>query len=290
MLLECVVNISEGRDPDLVATVAGAAGSMLLDTHTDPDHHRSVLTLGGEGAAVEEASRAVVAAAVEHLDLRGHEGVHPRLGVADVVPFAPLAASGLDDALGARNRFAGWEGNELGVPCFLYGPERPLPEVRREAFRTLDPDTGPSTPHPTAGATAVGARPLLVAYNIWITVSDGGVDDPEGALAMAREIAETVRSPTLRSLGLAVGSGAQVSCNLIDAGPGAVAELYDSVAHLVEVGGGTVRRGELVGLVPAAVLTRTPTGRWAELDLSEDRTIEARMEARGTPLPVPGRG
>jgi len=290
VLLECVVNISEGRDPDLVAAVAGAAGSMLLDTHTDPDHHRSVLTLGGEGALVEEAARAVVAGAVGQLDLRGHEGVHPRFGVADVVPFTPLAGAGADDALAARNRFAGWEGDELGVPCFLYGPERPLPEVRREAFRTLDPDTGPSTPHPTAGATAVGARPLLVAYNIWIAVSDGGIDDPEGALAMAREIAETIRTPTVRSLGLPVGSGAQVSCNLLDAGPGAVAELFDVVGRLVETGGGAVQRGELVGLAPAVVLTGTPTGRWAELDLSEDRTIEARMEARGMPVDAVGRG
>jgi glutamate formiminotransferase len=288
--LECVVNVSEGRDADLIATIAAGAGDTLLDLQSDADHHRSVLTLGGDAPDVEEAARSVVTEAVRRLDLTGHVGVHPRLGVADVVPFVPLDGAGPDDALAARNRFAGWEGGELHVPCFLYGPERPLPEVRREAFRTLDPDTGPPTPHPTAGATAVGARPLLVAYNVWITVTDGGVDDPEGALAMAREIAETIRTPTVRSLGLPVGTGAQVSCNLLDAGPGGVAELFDAVARLVETSGGTVGGGELVGLVPAAVLAGTPTSRWAELDLSEDRTIESRLEARGTPVATGGRG
>ena len=289
MLLECVVNISEGRDAALVAAIAATAGDTLLDTHSDPDHHRSVLTLGGGSDDVEAAARKVVTAAVERLDLTGHEGVHPRLGVADVVPFAPLDGSTLADAVAARDRLAAWEGTTLGVPCFRYGPERSLPEVRREAFRTLDPDTGPSTPHPTAGATAVGARPLLVAYNIWIAVSDGGVPDPEGALAMAREVASTIRTPTVRSLGLAVGQGAQVSCNLLDAGPGAVAEVFDTVGRLVSGAGGTVERGELVGLVPEAVLRATPVARWAELDLHEERTIEARMASRGTPIDPVGR-
>ena len=172
-------------------------------------------------------------------------------------------------------------GDHLGVPSFHYGPERSLPEVRREAFLTLEPDAGPPTPHPTAGASAVGSRPLLVAYNVWISVDEGGTADAEGALAMAREIAATVRTPAVRSLGLAVGSGAQVSCNLVDPLTVSVTGLVDAIAHLVSVAGGSVDRTELVGLVPAELLQQVPRDRWAELDLSEDRTIEARMDGPG---------
>jgi glutamate formiminotransferase len=284
VLVESIINISEGRDLDTVQAIVDAAGDTLLDIHTDPDHHRSVLTLGGEEAAVEAAARAVIAGAVERLDLRNHHGSHPRFGVVDVVPFTPLAGGDVQAVVALRDRVAHWEGTELGVPVFLYGPERPLPEVRREAFRTLSPDTGPPTPHLTAGATACGARPLLVAYNVWITVSEGRVSDPEAALAMAREVAATVRSGSVRTLGLAAGAGAQVSCNLVDPTVMGVATVFDTVAHLVGEAGGTVVRGELVGLLPTGVLHDVPTRRWDELGLGEDRTIEARMEARGTPV------
>jgi len=284
VLLECVINISEGRDSDRVAAIADGAGDTLLDLHRDPDHHRSVLTLGGESGAVEDAARSVISLAVSQLDLTDHQGAHPRFGVVDVVPFVPLDDAGLGDAVAVRDRVAAWEGADLGVPCFYYGPERPLPEVRREAFVTLQPDTGPAVPHPTAGATAVGARPLLVAYNVWLAVNEDGTDDSEGALAMAREIASTIRSPSVRSLGLAVTGGAQVSCNLVDPHTTGVVELYDTIARLVTTSGGSAVRGELVGLLPASLLHNVPNARWNELDLSEDRTIEARMEARGTPL------
>src|SRR5437762_2268446 len=128
MPLECVVNISEGRRSDLVAAIGATAGSALLDTHVDPDHNRAVLTLSGT-----DAIRAVARAAVGALDLRGHVGVHPRIGVVDVVPFVPLSGSSLSDAVVARDAFATWIFAELGVPAFLYGPERSLPEVRRSA-------------------------------------------------------------------------------------------------------------------------------------------------------------
>jgi glutamate formiminotransferase len=286
MLVESIINVSEGRDLDTVQAIAAGAGDTLLDVHSDPDHHRSVLTLGGEDEAVEAAARAVIAEAVGRLDLGDHQGSHPRFGVVDVVPFTPLAGGDPQAVVGLRDRVAHWEGTELQVPGFLYGPERPLPEVRREAFRTLSPDTGPLTPHPTAGATAFGARPLLVAYNVWIDVSEGGTSDPEGALAMAREVAATLRSGSVRSLGLAAGAGAQVSCNLIDPATMGVTTVFDTIAHLVGEAGGTVVRGELVGLLPAAALRDVPSHRWDELDLGEDRTIEARMEARGTPVGV----
>jgi glutamate formiminotransferase len=257
-MLECVVNVSEGRDPVVLAELAEAAGADLLDRHTDPDHHRSVFTLVGT-----DAPRRLAAAAVDHIDLRQHEGVHPRLGVVDVVPFAPLAGAALADAIAARDAFAAWLADEHAVPCFLYGPERSLPEVRRRAFGELAPDVGPPVPHPTAGACCVGARPVLVAYNVWLAEPD---------LARAGEIAAALRSPTVRALGLACGDRVQVSMNLVAPEITGPAEAYDAVAALAPVAG-----AELVGLVPAAVLDRIPPSRWATLDLEPVRTIEARL-------------
>lgn len=280
MLVECVVNISEGRDLATVRAIAAEAGGTLLDVHSDADHHRSVLTLGGDVADVEQAARAVVGAAVAAIDLAGHQGVHPRLGAADVVPFVPLDPDdGLDTALSLRARFAAWAGATLAVPCFLYGPERPLPEVRREAFRTLTPDTGPPSPHPTAGATAVGARPPLVAYNIWISMQEGGTADTGGAVELARSVAAAIRSPAVLSLGLPMEAGAQVSCNLVDPLATDLAALVDAVDHLVDEAGGRVDRLELVGLLPAAMLRTVPPRRWSELSVSEGQTVEARLAA-----------
>jgi glutamate formiminotransferase len=265
-VLECVVNVSEGRSSEVLAALDAAAGDALLDRHTDPHHHRSVLTLVGE-----DAPRAVAAAAVEHLSLQGHEGVHPRIGVVDVVPFVPLGTTPMVKAVRARDAFARWAADELGVPCFLYGPQRTLPEVRRGAWTELEPDVGGPTPHPTAGAMAVGARPVLVAYNLRLAEPD---------LAQAKAVAATVRSDRLRTLGLPVGDRVQVSCNLVaplDVGP---AEAWDAVAAHVEVAG-----AELVGLVPEAVLHAVDASRWGLLDLAEHRTIEARLVARGWPRP-----
>jgi glutamate formiminotransferase len=191
------------------------------------------------------------------------------MGALDVVPWVSLAGWPVSDgpigpAIQARDKFARWAGLQLGLPCFLYGPERPLPDIRREAWRTLRPDIGPDSPHPTAGAAAVGARPLLVAYNLWL-------DQPD--LTVARAIAAAIRGPELRALGLAVGDGVQVSCNLIAPlalGPAAV---FDAVATRTPI-----RRAELVGLVPRATLEPIPRHRWKELDLDVSATIEARLE------------
>lgn len=258
-VLECVVNVSEGRRRPVVDALAGAvAPTDLLDVHSCAHHNRSVLTLVGE-----DAPRALTRAAVEHLDLRTHDGVHPRIGVVDVVPFVPLGDATLADALAARDRFATWAGEELGLPCFRYGPERSLPEVRRHAFEALEPDTGPSRPHPRAGGVAVGARSLLVAYNLWLAVPD---------LELARRIARDLRSPAVRALGLAVGDEVQVSMNLVDPLVTGPADVWDEVVRHAPIA-----RAELVGLVPAAVLDRTAPHRWAELDLSPDVTIEQRL-------------
>lgn len=263
-MLECVINVSEGRRADVIASVAAAAGDSLWDVHSDPHHHRSVLTLGGDG--VEEAARAVASAAVAALDLREHEGVHPRIGVVDVVPFAPLRGSAMDAALAARDAFASWMASTLAVPCFLYGPERALPDVRRGAFETVAPDVGPHWPHPSAGACAVGARPVLVAYNVWLA--------PGVGVDVARAAAAAVRRPgEVRALGMSVGGRAQVSCNLLAPESVGPADVYDVVASMAAVDG-----GELVGLAPSAVIERVPQERWAELNLSDERTIEAHSE------------
>lgn len=266
MVLECVVNLSEGRDAARLALIASSAGSDLLDLHRDPHHHRAVLTLVGEAAP-----RAVASAAVAALDLTDHDGVHPRLGVVDVVPFVALRGSTPGDALAARDAFATWFAEAHGVPCFRYGPERTLPDVRRSAFAGLTPDAGPDRPHPTAGACAVGARPVLVAYNAWLAQDD---------VAAARAIAAAVRRPGLRALGLQVGERVQVSMNLVDPEQLGPAAAYDLVADVARSTGRAVDGAELVGLVPRAVLDAVPRARWAELDLGEDRTIESRLAGR----------
>lgn len=268
-MLECVINISEGRDLERVGRIAASAGADLLDVHSDPHHHRSVLTVVGEAAP-----RAVATASMGELDLRQHTGVHPRLGVVDVVPFVALEGSSAADALAARDRFAAWLSGTYAVPCFLYGPERTLPEVRRTAFTSLAPDLGPSSPHPTAGATAAGQRDVLIAYNLWVADTD---------LDTVRHIARGARGDGIRALGLRVGERCQVSMNLIHPTTTGPADAHDRVASLAAAHGARVEGAELVGLLPRSVLERVPTHRWAALDLSAARTIEARLAARPSP-------
>ena len=262
-MLVCPINVSEGRSAPVLDALAAAAGSDLLDVHTDADHHRSVLTVVGEAAP-----RAVAAVAVERIDLTSHRGAHPRLGALDVVPFVPAPGSAMAEAVAARDRFVSWLGDALGVPAFAYGESgRPaLPQIRRQAFTSLVPDAGPGRPHPRAGATAVGARPPLVAYNLWLARPD---------LALARRLARSLRGPAVRALGLAVGAHVQVSCNLLDPAAVGPAAVYDLVATATPVS-----HAELVGLVPEAVLATVEPSRWAELDLAPERTVEARLALR----------
>lgn len=180
------------------------------------------------------------------------------------MPFVPLDGGSLDAAIAARDDFSRWAATTLGVPCFLYGPERSLPEVRRRAWADLRPDVGPPAPHPRAGAICVGARRALVAYNVVLRQADR---------ARAVAIASMIRSAHLRALGLAVGDEVQVSMNLIEPSLIGPAQAYDLVARHA-----AIARAELVGLIPAHVLTATPRRRWAELDLASDRTIEWRCE------------
>jgi glutamate formiminotransferase len=250
-VLEVVVNLAEGRHPSFIDRFVVAGGDDVLDVHVDAHHNRSVLTLLGEDAA-----RRVALEAIGRIDLRRHRGVHPRLGAVDVVPFVPLGSATMADACAARDRYAAWS----PVPCVQYGGDGPtLPEVRRRHGDLAGA-------HPTAGITCVGARGVLVAYNLWL---DGA------SVRTARALAAAVRSPVVRALGLAVGDGVQVSMNLLDAATVGPAAVYDAVA-----GRAPVARAELVGLVPRSVLDSVAPERWEQLDLAPDRTIEARIASR----------
>ncbi len=289
-LFECVVNVSEGRDLDVVDYIGRAGGRCLLDVHSDRYHNRSVFTLAGPRNLLAGAVQGVASATLNRVDITKHSGVHPRIGALDVVPFVDLTAvlgrvgqtsqvrtsgstSPLEpgktspEACTERDRFAIWAAENLSLPCFLYGDERSLPEVRRGAWRGFMPDAGPPRPHPTAGAVAVGCRPALVAYNVWLADAD---------LDTAKAIAASLRSPEVKALGLQVGESAQVSCNLVRPFLRGPSFVYDAVATLAPVSS-----AELVGLIPRKVLRTQSRSRWQELDLSEEKTIEARLEEAG---------
>ena len=273
-VLECVVNISEGTQGAHLSAFREITGPALLDLHADAFHNRAVLTLAGPADDLHQAVAALTRLAVATLDLARHEGVHPRLGVVDVVPFVDLAdpwAPATTASIAARDRFARWAARELDLPCFVYGPERTLPEIRRSAWRTLDPDVGPRRPHPTAGAVCVGARPVLVAYNLVLSAPD---------IERARVIAAGLRRPGLRTLALVTGPDVQISCNLTDPlrlRPDRVYDLVDGALRAAGPGAPRIARAELVGLLPEAVLAAIPATRWDALALAPDRTIEARQ-------------
>ena len=260
-MLECVINISEGRNHAIIDSLAQSCADDLLDIHSDPDHNRSVFTMVGV-----DAPRALARAAVSALSLSDHSGVHPRIGVVDVVPFVPLVDSTMHDAQKARDEFAAWAAEELDIPCFLYGTERTLPDIRKNAWTSLMPDVGLHVPHLTAGAMCVGVREPLVAYNLWL----GDVD-----LATTRRIATAVRTANIRTLGLQVGAFTQVSVNLIQPMISGPNDVYEAVAQYAQV-----HHAELVGLLPASVLAVIPRTRWEDLDLSVEQTFEWRVTNR----------
>jgi glutamate formiminotransferase len=299
-VLECVVNVSEGRRVDAVDRLAAACGAALLDVHTDSDHHRSVFTLAAADPLVTQlGARQLTRAAADLLSLADHDGVHPRLGVVDVVPFVALGSTPAADAIDAAASYAAWIADELGVPAFLYddadAEHRTLPSVRRDAFTARAPDFGPDVPHPRLGATAVGARRPLVAENVELEHDD---------LALARRVAHQVRErdgglPGVRALGLALPSVArvQVSMNLVDLDATGLEQALVAVRDAVDAAGGRVARVELVGLAPAAALDGASEAFLAWSGIGPDQTIEARAASasggRGAgggdePTPVEG--
>ena len=265
-LVECVPNFSEGRDPAtldaLRAALTSVPGVRLLDVQADASHHRSVFTfVAPPDAAVEAAFRAI-RTAHERIDLTRHKGEHPRMGATDVVPFIPLEDVTMDDCVQLAKRLGERVGKELEIPVFLYAraasrPERErLPDVRKGEFEGLRdaigtdpgraPDFGPARIHPTAGATAIGARPFLVAYNVYLTGGD---------VALARTIAKAVRTadgglPAVQARGFDVDGEPQVSMNLLDMDATPLHQAYDAVAAAARAAGADAARSELVGLVP----------------------------------------
>jgi glutamate formiminotransferase len=215
--------------------------------------------------------RALAGQALLALDLRDHAGVHPRFGVLDVVPFVALDVAEALEAVALRDETAAWLVNAFDLPIFLYGPlpdgtSRSLPDVRRGAFRTLAPDLGPEIPDARRGASALGARGVLVAWNLWVR----GISLDEG-----KAVAKAVRRREVRALAFSVDGFTQISCNLtapLVVGPSTV---YDDVADLVP--DGAIDHAELVGLIPEALLRTQDPERWDQLDLSYEKTIEARL-------------
>jgi glutamate formiminotransferase len=281
-MLECVVNVSEGRVDAAVDGIARAAGAALLDVHRDGDHNRSVFTLAGGTHTTLTATRRVAAATAAALDLSNHEGVHPRLGALDVVPFVALGGTPGGRAVAAARAFATWWAKVYNVPCFFYDDADPLgrdlPSLRREAFVEREPDVGPPKPHPRLGATAVGARAPLVALNC---VLDGGtVED-------ARDIARKIRARDgglrgVRALGfwLASREHPQVSMNLVDLDETGIDAAWARVTQLAGARGLGLDEVELVGLLPAAELARCGPEVRAAAGLDERRTIEGRLANR----------
>ena len=295
-LVECVLNISEGRDLSRIDRISGAAGNVsgchVLDVHSDCDHHRSVLTLVGEPGALVEGVLRASRTAVELIDLRHHRGVHPRIGAVDVVPFIPLAGLTMEECAGLARRFGARIARELELPVFLYeaaslGPERiSLPEVRRGGLETLfhpvgsgdfrrRPDFGPHARHGTAGAVAVGAREILIAFNVLLA-------SPE--LAIARFIARQIRESNgglhaVRALGVYLEScnRAQVSMNLTDYRRTSPLQVFEAIRREAALTETVVESSELVGLAPRAALPADPAADLLLKDFGPDRILEVRV-------------
>ena len=288
--LEAVPNVSEGRDESALAELRAAFGApaRLLDVHTDWDHHRSVFTLVGSGDELVETLLAGIAAAARRIDLRKHEGAHPRIGAADVVPLVPLQPEAEPAARSAALALADRVGGELGLPVFFYGRltedghepaffRKGGPEElqRRVDAGELRPDRGPDRLHPSAGAVLIGVRRPLVAFNVNLRSDD---------VEAAREIAGLVRErdggfPGVRALGLDLPRAGlvQVSMNVTDWEASALHEIVARIADEAELRGIEVAGSELVGLLPAGVAVEA-AGALLRIDgFDPSRVLELRL-------------
>ena len=254
-LVQCVPNFSEGRRPAVVAAIVEAvgatAGVRVADWSADPDHNRMVVTFVGPPEAVRAAALSAAATAVAQIDLGRHEGVHPRLGALDVLPFVPLRGLTLADCAALAREVGQEVAARHGLPVFLYEAAAPaarsLPFVRKEAFRTLMPDFGPDHPPPTAGAAVVGARGLLIAYNIVLATTDLAV-----ARSLARELRALPTLPGVRALGLRLPSRGltQVSMNLTRPAETPLLAVFRHVETRARDFGTSVVESEVIGAVP----------------------------------------
>ncbi|PSR28177.1 MAG: glutamate formimidoyltransferase [Sulfobacillus thermosulfidooxidans] len=271
MLIESVPNFSEGRRSEVMAAIADAAridGVKVLGMEGDPDHNRSVLTVVGEPQALVEAIFRAAQVAVTHINLHNHHGTHPRMGAIDVVPFIPLQDATMEDAVDAARKLGRRFAQDLNIPVYLYEqaatkPERKnLADVRRGQFEGLSqrmvsdpPDFGPAHPHPTAGASAIGARLPLIAFNVFLNTTD---------MTVARNVARAVRGSSGGLVGIkalamnTVSHGqVQVSLNLVDYPKTPLPRALEMIRQEAMRYGVTVSHTELVGFMPAQAILDT---------------------------------
>lgn len=295
-LVECVPNFSEGRRPETVRliadTIAAVETACVLDTHIDPDHNRSVITFVASPEKVVKAAVNAVRRASDLIDMRAHQGEHPRLGATDVLPFVPLRGVTMDECVRIAHEAGDIIARELLIPVYYYEhaamrPERVnLEDVRRGALELLReqiminperaPDAGLPQVHDSAGAIAVGARRILIAFNVILRSSD---------LAVARQIARKIRArngglPFLKALGFRLHTRnlVQVSMNLVNYEVTGMTAAYDAVQREAELLGVEIQRAEIVGLIPRDALD-THASYFARLDdFSESKILEHQID------------
>jgi glutamate formiminotransferase len=292
-LIECVPNVSEGRRADVVEAMALAirrAGARLLDYSSDASHNRSVFTLAGAPACLEDAVAALYERALADIDMRSHRGEHPRIGAVDVVPFVPLEGCTMADCVTLARKVGADIAARYGVPVYLYEEaslnpaRRRLEDVRRGQFEGLGarmasggwaPDFGPRSPHPTAGASAVGARLPLIAYNVNLDTD---------RLDIAKQVAAAVRQssgglPFVKAMGVRLGARGivQVSMNLTNHQVTSLGQAFEAVARETRRHGVEILDSEIVGLVPSEALGIDDAKRLQLRGFNADRILEHRL-------------
>lgn len=295
-VLEAVPNFSEGRDRaviDAILDAIRAAGAEVLDWSADPDHHRSVVTFIGEPAVVERAALAAARVAYERIDLRRHRGVHPRIGALDVLPFVPLAGLSMEAARESAWRVGRVIAEEFGVPVYFYGqasdpPGRGLAELRGGGFETLvagwpadrPPDLLPQGwahpgAHPTAGATCVGARSVLLAWNVFVD----GIARAEAARIAARIRQSGGGFPGVRALALELPSrrAVQISMNLEDPSVVSPLDVFEAIESQVAAMGGRIVETEVIGMLPDELLLTAAASRLKLSGAALDRILTRRV-------------
>jgi glutamate formiminotransferase/formiminotetrahydrofolate cyclodeaminase len=294
-LIECVPNFSEGRRQEVISAIREAAEDTpdvaVLDAETDLNHNRMVLTLVGTPKAVKQAALAASAKAIELIDLTKHAGEHPRMGAVDVVPFIPLNGATMEDCILLAREFAEEFARRFSVPVFLYEKaatredRKDLAKVREGQFEGLrerigadpskDPDFGPKKIHPIAGATAVGARPILIAYNVDLDTRD---------LSIAKKIASKIRErdggfSAVKALGFELKDRklVQVSMNLTDYTKTAMHTVFDAISQYAKEYGVSVVDSEIVGLVPQDALNAASMHYLSLRNFTPNQIIENRL-------------
>jgi glutamate formiminotransferase / 5-formyltetrahydrofolate cyclo-ligase len=270
-LIECIPNVSEGRRPEIIGAIAqairGISSVRLLDQSSDTSHNRSVFTFAGDAAGVEAAVLALCERAYADIDLRSHGGEHPRMGAVDVVPFVPIDDVTMDECVALAKKVGAEIARRFSVPVYLYEDaattpaRRNLEDIRRGEFEGLTakmaapgwaPDFGPSAPHPSAGATVVGARMALIAYNI--NLATNRLDVAKKIAAAIRQSSGGYRFVKAAGFSLADRGIVQVSMNLTNYEKTPIYRVFETVKREAERYGVQILESEIVGLVPSAAL------------------------------------